>query len=464
MAESEKLGFIGSDIFKTMDGGVKSVWFIGVGGISMSSLAHASMKLGLKVGGSDRTASPLTQRLSEAGADVKIGHSAENVRGYDIVIYSVAIKPENPEREEAKKLGIPCFRRADYLGWLMTGYKNRIGIAGTHGKSTTTTLISLLFAAAGLDPTVECGAVIREFDSACRDGGQDFFIFEACEYTDSFLSFFPTTAVITNVDVDHLDYFSGIDQIVASFSKYLAKAGSAVINGSDANTLRAAKDYRGKIITFSLDGETDYRAENLTFDHGMPSFTITERSKKLCGVKMRVPGKHNVLNMLAATAAARLYGISPEVISSVAEKFTGCHRRFERCGVMDCGAVVYDDYAHHPSEIKAALSGAKSLGRDRIITIFQPHTYSRTAELYDSFTTAFADSDVTVFADIYAAREVNTYGVTSEKLASDVKNGVYVGDFDAIAEYVRKIARPGDLIITMGAGEADKIGRALLAK
>lgn len=446
-----------ADIFSVFSKGVCGLWFIGIGGISMSSLALTSRDRGLRVGGSDRSESAVTERLLEAGIEVHIGHSAANVDGgWDAVIYNAAIPQSNPELSAARAAGIPCFTRAEYLGYVMTAYKTRIGVAGMHGKSTTTSMLAHMFLAAGLDPTIEDGAELNEIGGAYRDGGREYFIFEACEYTDSFLSFFPTISVALNIDLDHLDYFSGMEHIVRSFTAYLAKGDTAVVNADDPNVMLAAKGFGGRLVTFAVQADAEFTARDITFERGLARFTVFRRGERLTDVRLSVPGEFNVWNALAAFACGWLCGIAPDVIAGTLASFTGCKRRFERVGFVN-GAELYDDYAHHPREIAATLRAARGVTAGRVICVFQPHTYARTYELFDEFTRAFTDADEVVLTDIYAARESNTFGVSSAGLAEAIRNAVYMPGMAEAAAYVRKAARPGDIVLCMGAGDIWKL-------
>lgn len=438
------------------------IHFVGIGGISMSSLAAITKERGYRVSGSDRNETLLTDRLSASGIRVVYHHSEENVKGASLVVYTAAVHSDNPEIEGAKKLGIPLCSRADYLGWLMSGYTERIGIAGTHGKSTVTSMISEIFISEGLNPTVVSGAELKDMGGAYRIGNKSFFIFEACEYCDSFLSFVPTAAVITNIEYDHADYFKDMKQLRRSFAQYINYAERAIICSDDPESAALIDElHNEKLITFGIENQAEYTASDITFHNGCAEFYVMKNGEKLCGIKLSVPGKHNILNALAAAATAFSYGLSPEGVSKGLERFQGAARRFEYMGTAANGALVYNDYAHHPSEIRATLGAAKAFGK-RIVTVFQPHTYSRTAGLWDGFVTAFADSDLTVFADIYAARETNTYGVNSEQLAGAVKGGIYLSSFEKISDYIKNNCNENDIVLILGAGDIIRVGNMIL--
>lgn len=449
----------------------RSVYFIGIGGISMSSLAHIAHDRGLTVGGYDRTPSHLTRALEAQGVQINYTESAEHIKPYDVIVYTAAIKPDQPELAaalEADRRGEKfCVYRADFLGWLMSACENRIGVAGMHGKSSTTSMISHIFLAAGRDPTIVSGAELDEIGGAYRLGSHKDFIMEACEYQDSFLSFTPNIAVVLNIDLDHTDYFSGLERIVESFKKYLAIAsdGYAVANLADPNVRKALDGYRGKVVGYSLTPGygAEFTADNITLENGCAEFDIQKHGKFFTRVKLGVVGKHHIMNSLAAAAAADICKVSPEDIAKGLSSYRGAKRRMEYRGDMttDSGdkVPVYDDYAHHPTEIRATLDGALGMGK-RVWVVFQPHTYSRTAALFDEFAKAFGGVRA-VFADIYAAREVNTFGVSSKELAK-AAGGVYLPTMEEIAAYLRREMSAGDMLIVMGAGDVIKLDQMLL--
>ena len=357
----------------------KSLFFIGIGGINMSSLAHLSLERGYRVGGSDRTKTALTERLREAGAEIFYGHSRDHVADYDAVVYTVAIAPDNPEYRYALEQGLPCISRADYLGYLMTGYKRRVGVAGTHGKSSCTSMCAQTLMEAGADPTVLSGAALSVMEGAYRVGGREDFLFEACEYMDSFLDFNPTVAVILNIEMDHVDYFKSMEQIRASYARYAAltgREGYAVYNADDGEVLRALASYEGHRLTFGIEAETaDYRAVNLVQTGGRYTFEVWRRGSFFCRIALSVTGRHHVYNALAAAAVCDLCGLSPEAIGEGLGRFLGAARRMEWKGRLN-GACVYDDYGHHPTEIRATLTGARGLVPEggRLFCVYQPHT------------------------------------------------------------------------------------------
>lgn len=438
-----------------------SIYFIGIGGISMAALAELSLARGMRVGGSDRTPSALTERLQAMGAEVFYEHRAEHIRAYDAVVYTVAIGEDNPEYAQAKCDRKPLFSRADYLGYLMTDFGERIGISGMHGKSTCTAMCAQILLAAS-DPTVLCGAQLPALgDSPCRIGeAREYFLFEACEYMDSFLDFNPTLAVILNVTMDHVDYFHSMGQIRESFLKFanLTNGGRVLYNADDAETVRALEHFEGKKIGFALDTEAEFTARTIRQEGGKLSFDFCRNGEVLCRISMRASGRHNAYNALAAASACALCGMSPKLIAKGLRAYQGAHRRMEERGMLPSGAVVYDDYGHHPDEIRATLAGARAMGYQRILCAYQPHTYSRTAGLFEEFSQAFKDADCVYLADIYAAREQNVYGVDSEMLAERIgEKAVYCGSFDALAKRLKSDSKKGDLVIVMGAGDIFRV-------
>ena len=437
--------------------GCESIFFIGIGGISMSSLARISRLAGYRVGGSDRGESATLSSLREQGISVLLGHDAANLEGYDAVVYTVAIGEDNPEYQAAVERGMPLLSRADYLGYLMTSYTCRVGIAGMHGKSTCTAMCDEIFACGG-DPTVLCGAPLPQLGGAtCRVGGsREHFVFEACEYMDSFLDFYPTLAVVLNVGMDHVDYFHSMEQIRASFLAYArrtGKDGTVLYNADDEESVLSLRDFEGRHVTFGMERPADFSAREIVFGREGTSFDLFEGEALLGRIHLRVHGTHTVYNALAAAAAALLCGLSPEAVIKGLGRFVGAGRRMEYKGEL-CGARVYDDYGHHPDEIAATLRGAREMGYERILCAYQPHTYSRTAGLLEEFARSFGDADRVYLADIYAAREENIYGVTSQTLARRIgEKATYCGSFEAVAARIREEARRGDLVIVMGAGD-----------
>lgn len=433
----------------------KNAYFIGIGGVSMSSLAEIAASSGCKVAGSDRTLSDVTNALQSRGIQVFEGHHKENCAGFTVFVYNSAIHEDNPEYAYAKENGFTLIHRADFLGYVVTFYKNSVGVAGTHGKSTSTAMLGSALEAAGLDPTILNGAVMRDINSSYRRGGRDCLCFEACEYTDSFLSFFPKVALVLNVGYDHADYFKTVDDYIASFKKYISQSPCAVVNTDSDGGKKAVQGYKGKLITCGMTEAADVYPKNLTLD-GYPEFDAMYKGKKYAHIKLGVYGVHNVSNALCCIGACILLGIDGKDTAEGIAKFKGVARRFELKGEYN-GAKIYDDYAHHPDEIKATLSIARKCTKGKLYVAFQSHTYSRTKEFYPDFIKAFENCDEVVYCDIYPARETDTLGMSAEKLALDTKNGVYKGDFTATAEYLKTVLKKDDAAVIMGAGNANAI-------
>ncbi len=438
----------------------KSIYFIGIGGINMSSLAHLSMKKGYRVGGSDRATTELCRRLEASGIVVNYCHDKKNAEGYDAFVYTVAIGEDNPEYVYAKENGLPLISRADYLGYIMTDYSVRVGVSGMHGKSTCTSMCAEILIGCDSSPTVLSGAELPCMSGAYCVGESENFVFEACEYMDSFLDFNPTIAVILNIEMDHVDYFHSMEQIRESFGKYAAitgKDGYAVYNADDTEVIRALEGYEGNRISFGRSEGANVRAVNICNEGGCYAFDIVFYGEYFCHVRMRVSGHHNIYNALAATAVCHLCGVSAEDIAAGLGSFCGACRRMEYKGSVR-RAHVYDDYAHHPTEISATLKGAKEMAEGKLVVVYQPHTYSRTAALFDEFAAAFDSCDEVIFADIYAAREVNSFGVNTRQLAEKIGDKArYGGDFESCARMLADTLREGDVGIVMGAGDVYKV-------
>ena len=391
----------------------KEIFFLGAGGIMMSSLALLTKRAGYKTRGSDRSSTALTDKLEASGIEMFYGHSESNLgENCGAVVYTVAVSPDNPEYARAQREGIPCISRADYLGYIMTEYKNRVGIAGMHGKSTCTSMCAEIFLDAAedaciADPTIISGAEYASMDGAYHLGEHDNFVFEACEYMDSFLDFNPTVAVLLNAEMEHVDYFKSIEQIRDSFSKYaslVGENGTVIYNIDDENTVISASRVKANKISFGLSDKAEITAKNIKCCKFPMEFDIYVKGELFTSVSIRTRGKHNVYNALAACAAAYVCGIDASEIKRGLENFKGAKRRMEYKGKLS-GAEVYDDYGHHPTEIGATLEGAKSSCDQRIVCVFQPHTFSRTAALADKFADAFECADKVILTDIYAARE-----------------------------------------------------------
>jgi UDP-N-acetylmuramate--alanine ligase len=442
--------------------GRKKLFFAGIGGVSMNSLASVSRLRGYEVSGYDRTPSEITARLERSGITVYYDAAADHVKDADALVYTVAMPETNPEYAWAKEHGIPLISRADYLGWLMTGYGVRIGASGTHGKSTTTGMLCRILTTAGVDPTVLNGAPLLQTGAVDRIGGHDFFAFEACEYMDSFLDFNPTVAVVLNVEMDHVDYFGSMAQIRRSFANFASipgPGGTVIANWDDENVRLAVGNCPGNLVRFSTAGhrEAEWQSADIDISRGLPSFTVLKDGNALARIDLDVPGRHNVSNALAAFICAYCAGIPADEAAVSLSAFTGVARRMQFRGKLN-GADVYEDYAHHPTEISATLTGVRDMGYDRVVCAFQPHTYSRTAGLFDDFAAALRLADEVYLCDIYAARERETFGVSSEKLARAVGDrAVYCGSFESTAESLRQTAGERTAVVVMGAGDIFRV-------
>lgn len=439
------------------------VHFIGIGGISMSALAHILLLKGNKVSGSDRTDSDIIKVLKSDGAKITIGQKAENIENPDLVVYTAAIANDNPELIEARRKNIKTVERAEFLGELMKNYDIPVSVSGTHGKTTTTSMLSCVLLNTKKDPTVLVGGELDIIGGNYHVGNNKYLIFEGCEYVDSFLKFNPFAAIILNIEKDHLDYFSGIEQIKDSFNKFMRKIpkdGFLVINADDENVTDSLKDVSAEIITFGDKGE--YSSKNIVYDeNGCASFDVYRKDEFLSHISLSVGGKHNVKNALAVFAAAKKLDVSNRDIAEGIKKFKGAKRRFEFKGEVN-GAKVYDDYAHHPTEITATYDTASKTEHNKIWVVFQPHTYSRTNALFDDFVSALSKFDRVIVTDIYAAREKNTIGISSKSLSDKIDKSIYISDFDKIADYLKENVSENDIIITMGAGTITDLSEFLL--
>ncbi|HJC00898.1 MAG TPA: UDP-N-acetylmuramate--L-alanine ligase [Candidatus Flavonifractor merdavium] len=434
----------------------------GIGGVSMSPLAEVLHKMGMVITGSDMHESATVDHLRSLGIPVSIGHRAENVGDAELVIRTAAIHDENPEIAAARTRGIPVFERAQAWGSIMRGYKNALCISGTHGKTTTTSMCTHIIMAAQLDPTVMIGGTLPLLGSGYRVGHGDTIILESCEYCNSFLSFFPTVAVILNIEADHLDFFKDLEDVEHSFRAFADRVpenGLIVANADDANTMHTLEGETRPVLTFGLE-QGEVHAANLAWHNGLPSFDVIYRGEVFTHVELRVPGEHNVKNALAAAAASIALAVSPQAVSEGLNAFRGAGRRFEHKGTFH-GAEIYDDYAHHPGELQALLSAARALGYERIICAFQPHTYTRTHALFDDFVEVLKEPDLTILAEIFAAREVNELGISSKDLAQRIPGSEYYSTLPEVTQRLRELARPGDLILTVGAGDIYTVGEAL---
>ena len=443
----------------------KRAHLVGIGGVSMCPLAEVLKGMGLEVQGSDMTESDTVKHLRSLGIPVAIGHSAENLGECDFVVRTAAVHDGNPEIAGAIARKIPVYERAQAWGAIMRRYPNALCVAGTHGKTTTTSMCTHIFMAAEKDPTVMIGGTLPLLGSGYRVGQGDTIILESCEYCNSFLSFYPTVAVILNVEEDHLDFFKDLADIQHSFRRFaelVPAAGAVVVNADNAAAMEAVAGLNRSVLTFGLDRPADCTAINLREEDGFPMFDVVIRGKVYAHAALRVHGHHNVLNALAAAAAAYVLGLPGSAVEEGLASFTGAGRRFEFKGSYH-GADVYDDYAHHPDELHALLSTCRELTQyKRLVVAFQPHTYSRTAKLFDRFVEELKQADVVILAEIFAAREQNTLGISSADLCREIPGSVYCSTLDKVSKELRQVARPGDLILTVGAGDIYRAGEKLL--
>ncbi len=439
---------------------------VGIGGVSMSSLAEVLLGMGITVTGSDVCEGSNVSALRDKGIEVVIGHRAENLApDAEFLVRTAAAHDDNPEILRARELGIPVFERTEAWGAISRDYSNALCIAGTHGKTTTTSMCTHILMAADRDPTVMIGGTLPLLKAGHRVGRGNTIVMEACEYYNSFLSFYPTVAVILNVEADHLDFFKDLEDVKRSFRSFAERVpelGTVVANYDDENTMQTLQGLERKLITFGLSPEADVYAQNIRYIGASSSFDICYKGQLFTDVTLNVPGLHNVKNALAATAAAICLGIRPNQVKYGLAGFNGAGRRFEFKGKFN-GADVYDDYAHHPGELKVLLDTVESLNYQRTVLVFQPHTFSRTAALFDDFAEQLRRSDVLLLAEIFAARELNTVGVSSADLAEQVEGALFYPDFEQLEEALRHIARPGDIVLTVGAGDVYRIGEDLVA-
>ena len=438
---------------------------IGIGGVSMSPLAEVLHDAGLVIVGSDMNESNKTLLLREKGISIHIGHDASNVEDdIDFVVRTAAVHDENPEIAAAHQRGIPVFERTQAWGALMRAYPNALCISGTHGKTTTTSMCTHIMMAAERDPTVMIGGTLPLLNAAHRVGRGDTIIMESCEYYISFLALNPTVAVVLNIEADHLDFFKDIDDIKHSFRQFAARVpetGTIVANYDDENTMDALRPLGRPLVTFGFSHKADVYPDRIVRRGAQSEFDILYRGKVFTRVTIHVPGEHNIRNALAAAAATISLGVGPTAVKYGLAGFQGAGRRFEFKGKFN-GADLYDDYAHHPSELRAVLDAVEALNYQRTIVVFQPHTYSRTAALFDHFVEQLRRPTIAYLAEIYAAREKNTIGISSADLAKEIPGAKFYPTFAEIEADLAETARPGDIILTVGAGDVFRIGEHLL--
>lgn len=436
----------------------------------MSGLADILLDNGFKVSGSDRAASALTDSLINKGAKVYIGQKADNItEDIDVFVYTAAIHPDHPEFAKATALNLPILTRAELLGQIMANYKLPIAISGTHGKTTVTGMVSEILMAADTDPTLSVGGILESIGGNIRIGHSDVFVTEACEYTNSFLSFFPKISVILNVEEDHLDFFKDIHDIRNSFNKFAnhtPEDGVVIIGDIEGKDI-VTKGVKSPVVTFGSSQNADYYPTDIKFDNGNTSYTLHSKNYSDISVSLIVPGMHSVLNSMAAIAVADFMGIDRDVTLKALTTFSGAKRRFEKKGIYN-DVIIYDDYAHHPSEIKATLSAAANISKKKLWCVFQPHTYTRTKALMDDFASALALADAVILAPIYAARETDNLGISSNDVSEKIKKlgteSYYLTDFEEIKKFIKNNCAPGDMLITMGAGDIVNIADDLTKK
>ncbi|MBU3093058.1 UDP-N-acetylmuramate--L-alanine ligase [Clostridium sp. CM028] len=448
----------------------KKVHFIGIGGISMSGLAEILIKNNYTVSGSDMNSSHITSKLKEKGVQIYIGHNGDNINTADLVVYTAAISPENPEYIKAKELNIPLIDRAEFLGQIMKGHKYNVAVAGTHGKTTTTSMLAHIILKEDVDPTILVGGELDAIGGNVLAGNSDYFITEACEYKASFLKFFPYIGTILNIDADHLDYYKDINHIKDTFIKFIniiPKEGYLVANVEDENvkTILHNHNYNCSILTYGINNGM-LKAKDISYNElGCATFDVYKEGHRLFQINLNVPGQHNVLNALASIGTALILNFSENSITRGLSSFKGTHRRFELKGIKN-GVTVIDDYAHHPTEIKATLSATKNYPHNKIYCVFQPHTYSRTLSLFEDFSDSFYDMDNLILADIYAAREKDTGVISSNMLGDRIReksvNCINLHSFDEIVDHLNNNLKEGDILLTMGAGDIVKIGEMYL--
>jgi len=464
---------ISSELGKHIESGRKC-HFVGIGGVSMSPLAEILHSMGIDVSGSDINENPAVSDLRALGIKIIIGHSADNIKGADYIVRTAAAREDNDEIKAARQQGIPVYERAEAWGYIMRKYKNAICISGFHGKTTTTSMVSHILLAADTDPTIMIGGTLPVLESGCRVGKGDIIVVESCEYYNSFHNFHPTVTVVLNIDTDHLDFFKDLDDIKNSFRKFATRIpsrGSIVCNGDDENTMDALASVDHELLTFGFEEKAcvtgspmRVRAVNVSYSGHSPSMDVLFDNKPVCKITLQIPGRHNLINALAAAASCLSIGIDPRAIEDGLFGYTGVGRRFEYKGSYN-GADVYDDYAHHPCELHALLDTVEALDTyKRVILAFQPHTYTRTKALFSDFVKELKRPDVVFLAEIYAARESNNVGISSNVLANAVEGAKCIPDFSALTDEIRNTARQGDIILTVGAGDIFKVGETLVQR
>lgn len=449
----------------------KKIHMIGIGGVSMSGLAEHLTHYGFSITGSDTHENDNVKHLKELGVEIQIGHHPEMIEPADLVVYTAAVKEDDIERITATNLKKEQMERSEFLGLITKCYEECICISGTHGKTTTTSMIASCFLEANLDPTIEVGAYLKKINGNNRTGNSPYFILEACEYVDSFLKFFPKTEIILNIDNDHLDYFKNLDNIKKSFQKFIQKldeSGLVVANYDDKNTREVTQTIACKCISYGIDSQADFQAQNITKDkYGYPQFDCYKQGKFYYTFTLNVRGKHNILNALACIATCDYYHITPEIIFQGLKDFTGANRRFEKIGEYN-GIPVFDDYAHHPTEIETTFQTSQEIPHHETWAIFEPHTYSRTKEHLQEFADILAKFDHIILSNIYAAREQNIYQISTKDILEKIKdknsNSIYLDSYEKIIDYLKENVKKDDIIVTIGAGTINQVGYQLIQK
>lgn len=453
------------------DSKYKNIFFIGIGGISMSALAELMLYKGYKVYGSDKMPSINTEKLEKNGATIYYEHKKEHIENMDLVIFTDAISFDNEEYMAAVKEKIDLVDRATFLGAIMKNYKNSIAVSGTHGKTTTTSMITEIIKDLDLNPTIMLGGQLKDIDGNIKIGDENLFLTEACEYKANILKYFPTTEIILNIDEDHLDYFDNIDHIIRTFKGYVDNLHAddyVILNVDDENVDTLFPIDNCKVFTFGIKNDADLRAKNIDFsEDGFPTYDLYLKGKKICHVELSVLGRHNVLNSLAALAATYVNNIPLEDAVLALKSYKGVERRLEEKGYYK-GTKIMDDYAHHPTEIKSSIHAIKNACKGKLYTIFQPHTYTRTKLLLDAFANSFDESDVIIITDIYAAREKDYGDIHSKTLRDAISdhrdNAFYISGFEDIVKFIKENIKKDDVVVTMGAGDVYKIGEMILEK
>lgn len=444
---------------------VKKLHFVGIGGSGMCPMAELLMRRGYEISGSDQNESDTLERVRGWGIPVFMGHSAGNIEGAEAVVYTAACRDDNPELVAARAKGVPTLERSVVLGMLTDKFPQLVAVSGTHGKTTTTAMLTQIFIEAGADPSAIIGGKLPLINSNCRAGESDTIICEACEYVDTFLQLHPAVSLILNIEPDHLDYFKTLDNIVKSFRQFAVQTDRLlVVNADNPQVMEAVAGLDKEVVTFGLGSGCDYYPAELSEEpSACEDFTLMCRGEALGRVNLAVPGKHNMLNALAAAAAAHSLGIEAKAVCAALEHFGGVHRRFEILGQFE-GVTVADDFAHHPTELTAVLTSAMRMGYGKVWAVFQPHTYSRTYTFLDDFAKALAIPDRLVMTEILAVREENTYDIHTSDLAAKVPGSVWFQSFEEIAEHVMGSARPGDLILTLGGGDIYKCANLIVKR